>query len=248
MFKKLFLLLWLAAEGDPQDNSDASEDAGNPVEPDTGEVSEPTTPDGIELDGEILTLDQIREYRKGHMRQADYTRKTQELARMRQEHAEAIELYEFLRNNPEIAQRLQEESPVAPAARELTVDPIIRELDMKVRTMEVEKALGLIKQAMPEADEIEILQIATDKRISVEDAFEQWKGKNLDKILEKRIKSQTEKMVDKIKENGQTTRTLMNPSLKPPTENLGLTSAEIAFARKMDMTPEEYKKYKNYKR
>ena len=241
------MLLWLAAEGDDQDTSttDATATEGN-LETAEVEATEPIIPDKYVIDGEELTVEQIREFKKGHMRQSDYTRKTQEIARSRQEHAEALELYEYLRQNPELAQELADRAPEVRATN-LTSDPRLQELDMKVRTMEIEKALGVIRSSMPEVNEIEILQLATDKRLSIEDAFEQWKGKNMDKIVESKVKAKTEQLADRIKTNGQTTRTLMNPTLKPP-DNLGLSANEVEFARKIDMPLEEYKKYKTYKR
>ena len=67
------------------------------------------TPQYIELDGEQLTLEQIREFKQGYLRQSDYTKKTQILAQERERLKEAVELYDYLQSNPEIAQRLVEE-------------------------------------------------------------------------------------------------------------------------------------------
>ena len=66
-------------------------------EPTTEPVATPTTfnIDGI---GEV-TADQIKEWKNGNMRQSDYTRKTQDLAKERAEHKDALELYSYLRSN-----------------------------------------------------------------------------------------------------------------------------------------------------
>ncbi len=239
MFKKLLWLFWLAADEDSQDNLE-TENLGEESEITSEETAEESTePEKFVVDGEELTIEQLREYRQGFMRQSDYTRKTQEIARARQEHKEALELYEYLRANPEIAQRLQDEGDDVPQ-NTLKDDPRVAELDMKLRRMEVESALSLIKKETPEADDVAILNIATQKRISVEDAYEIWKGKNLDTL----IKNRTSKTVEQIKQNGKMTKTLMTPASKPVTSALGLSDLELSWAKKLDMTPEDYKRYK----
>lgn len=238
------MFLYLAAESDSEDNSDGGDPAVDT--PDVGvDTEQPSaTPSTYDIDGEQYTLDQIKEWRQGNMRQSDYTRKSQEVARARQENKDAIELYEFMRNNPEIVQKLNEEVPDNEVAKNLTVDPRVIELDTKIRTMEIEKALDKVKSEMKDANEIDILQIATDRRITIEDAFQIWKGQNMDKI----VKSKASEIVSKTQENAQKTKTLINPNLKPPNGDLGLSKEEIAFAKRVDMPLEEYKKYKNYKR
>ena len=49
----------------------------NPTETETTPVEASTTEDLIEVDGQMFTIEELK---AGHMRQADYTRKTQELA------------------------------------------------------------------------------------------------------------------------------------------------------------------------
>lgn len=258
MIKFLLMLLELAFSDDSQDTSEGSNDTDtgdldDVILDDSDESTDDSTsddsdvPEFFEIDGEKLTIDDIREYKKGFLRQSDYTRKTQEIAKLRREYQEAIELYDYLRGNPELVQKLLEEEPHAPA-QNLTIDPRLHELDLKVRTLEIEKALGQIKREFPEANEVEILQIATEKMIPVEDAFEMWKGKNLDKIVDKKVKAQSNELIDNIKTKGERTKTLMKPTGKAPDVTLGLSDAEISFARKVGMTPEEYKKYKTYRR
>lgn len=236
------MFLYLAAESDAENTSDNGDSTAE--SPDIATEQPDPTPSAYDIDGEQYTIDQIKEWRQGNMRQSDYTRKSQEVARMRQENQEAIELYEFMRNNPEIVQRLNEEVPDNEVAKSLAVDPRVIELDTKIRTMEIEKALDKVKSEMKDANEIDILQIATDRRITIEDAFQIWKGQNMDKI----VKSKASEIVSKTQENAQKTKTLINPNLKPPNGDLGLSAEEIAFAKRIDMPLEEYKKYKNYKR
>lgn len=69
------------AEGQ-DDGADISDD----TEADEGD--EPTVPETVEIDGEEVPFEEVRD---GYMRQQDYTRKTQELAREREEVQQTIE-------------------------------------------------------------------------------------------------------------------------------------------------------------
>jgi len=71
-----------------------------PVEP---TQEEPT----VELDGEQVLLSQVKEWKQGHMRQEDYTKKTQELANLKRETSapkqdlsdEDKQIQDFIRKN-----------------------------------------------------------------------------------------------------------------------------------------------------
>jgi hypothetical protein len=64
-----------------QDDEAESEDSAEAEQPE-GEAEESVT-QAIEVDGETFTAQQIREMKLGQLRQADYTRKSQELAEQR---------------------------------------------------------------------------------------------------------------------------------------------------------------------
>jgi hypothetical protein len=82
--------------GNVQTNAPASE----PVTPPT-----PITEFDIDGIGKVK-VDDIKEWKLGYMRQSDYTRKTQEIARQRNETKDALDVYNFLKSNPTIAQAL----------------------------------------------------------------------------------------------------------------------------------------------
>jgi hypothetical protein len=82
--------------------------------PDTGDGTEaapstPATPPGdtFVIDGETLTSDQVREMKKGYLRQADYTKKTQELAAARQALEPLQKFDQFLAANPHVHQAVK---------------------------------------------------------------------------------------------------------------------------------------------
>lgn len=59
-----------------------------------------------DLDGEQITAEQIKEWKAGHMLQADYTRKTQELAAQREQLKPVQETLDYLKANPDKAQQV----------------------------------------------------------------------------------------------------------------------------------------------
>lgn len=66
----------------PQEDS-TSQDQVNEQPGATGEETQENAESVIEIDGEKLTPQQIKEYKEGYMRTQDYTKKTQELAEER---------------------------------------------------------------------------------------------------------------------------------------------------------------------
>jgi hypothetical protein len=85
------------------DSADYSDGENNPISGDSYEssdfVSESDSPEDylFEVEGSQITLDEAR---NGYLRQSDYTKKTQELADMRQRLADAEAITEALRSDP----------------------------------------------------------------------------------------------------------------------------------------------------
>lgn len=212
--------------------------------------AEPTTTSGIEIDGEVYTPEQLKEFRQGYLRQSDYTRKTQEIAQMRKEANDAIELYNYLKDNPHIAQRLAEaeEPAVQQRAQEIVADPMIKELSLKIHTMEIDNQLNAIKTQDPNFDEIRVLEIALENDIGIDKAYNIWRGENFDSILKKELESYGKNVVEKLQSNAASTSTMMSPNDSPANNTHGLSEIELDMCKKLDMTPAEYAKYKTYKR
>lgn len=75
-----------ATSGEAEDNTDAETEGES-----TDEASESQEPEAeylYEIDGEEVNLKDIREWKQGHLRQADYTKKTQALSEDRKQFAE----------------------------------------------------------------------------------------------------------------------------------------------------------------
>jgi hypothetical protein len=215
------------------------EPSGTPVESSEPSGTVPTAPTDIEIDGEKYTPEQIREWKQGHLRQSDYTKKTQELAKQRAEHSQALEVFDFLKQNPELLKQLAEYNP-AVAQKASGESEVILSLQTQLKAMEIDMELNKIKAQDPDVDDVELFNIATERGIPVSEAYEYYKGKNLDKYL----KRESAKLTEQIKKNAQASTTFITPKVQVPVGNYNLSQAEMSMADKLGMTYEEYSKWK----
>lgn len=219
----------------------------------TEETTSNDTPEVINkynIDGEEFDLDTIREWRRGNLRQSDYTKKTQELSRQRKEAEEALEIYNYLMANQELVKILVEHD-TGNNSKEVSskLDPVqkqIQELQSQLRVKDIDAELSAITSKDKDVTDIELLEIANENRCDIRQAYNLWRGANVDKLLAKREKEITEKLKAEIQKNQTETRTLINPSdTKVEVENYGLSDTEIAMCERLNMTPQEYANYKN---
>ena len=216
------------------------------------ETQEETTnqeaPLEFDIDGEKLTLEQIREFKRGYMRQSDYTRKTQELASKRQELNDAVELYEYLKANPEIAAKLAEIAPEDKQELASKVNPLyqkVEELSVQLRLNMLEKELEhVLSTDKYGVTEMELLEIAQQEKCSIDKAYKLWKADNADKILEKQIAESKKKITEEIQKNYGVTKTLIKSNDNPAVKTTNLTEIEKIYAAKLGMSEEEYAKWK----
>lgn len=216
----------------------------------TEAVTEPIAPiNEYEIDGEKYTLEQIKEFRTGSMRQADYTKKTQEIAETRKQNADAIELYQFLKDNPDIASQLSGLSKGSNTQKvtDKLSNPSNERLDsmsIEFETMKINNELNLICAKDKTVTDLDILQVANKNNVNVETAYNIWKGQNSDKILKQKLAEQSLSFTNKIKENNNVTKTLIKPGdITAPSADFGLSADQLSYATKLGMTAEEYKKW-----
>jgi hypothetical protein len=100
-----------------------------------------TTPQKIVIDGQEITIDELK---NGYLRQSDYTRKTQALSKERKQIEEAMTLYQNIQANPQIAEQLKQANLALPKG----VDPATAmtmqlmdeiqdlKLDLEIKTMQ----------------------------------------------------------------------------------------------------------------
>lgn len=216
-----------------------------PVVEETPEVIVPTEYD---IDGEKYSLDDIREWRKGNMRQSDYTKKTTELANQRKEAKDALEIYDYLMKKPELVQKLYEldvDNPTEVKNVQEKLDPVARqvqELNQKLLIKDIETELKEITSKDKMVTDVELLELANEMKCPISTAYDIWKGKNLDKILKNNEIELKRSLAEEIKSNATKTKTLISQTdAHNDNGDLGLSEQQIAFAERLGMTKEEYK-------
>lgn len=109
-------------DAEPEEEAESETKADEAGEPeDKGDEPAETEDQPVfEIDGEKLTLDEIRELQRGALRQADYTRKTQELARQREAAAERDNLVAEIVGDPSMKEFVGAHPEVMP---HLLADP-----------------------------------------------------------------------------------------------------------------------------
>lgn len=235
-------------EGDSTDSTevDGSSSAEQPTEDsDTDDQENDVEPlSEFDIDGEKVTAEQIREWKRGNMRQSDYTRKTQEIAAIRNEAKEALELYNYLKANPEIAKKLAEESPQQQETVKNIMNPDLQQINIELSTMKIENALRQIMSNDKDVTEVELIEIANKEHVTIETAYEMWRGRNLDKIIDKRLKEQSLNITNKIKNNNNKVKSLVTEKKGDDNPNFGLSDREVEMAGKLGMTAQEYAEWK----
>jgi len=214
-------------------------------------VNTPTPITEIELDGlGKVKIDDIKEWKQGYMRQSDYTKKTQTIAQQRKEAEQALELYNFLKANPVIAQQIADGKPVNTANTPLNnLNPALQEVDdvrRELSNMKLDMELERLKSKYKDFDEVEVINKAAE--LGIEDLEFVYKGMkadtedNLKETLKKQIEAE---LLQKIQQNNSATQTIIAPTNVPAVDNnYGLTDAENALCEKAGWDKEAYAKNK----
>ena len=206
----------------------------------------------IEIGGEKYTLDEIKEFRQGYLRQSDYTRKTQELARQRKEMQDAVELYNYLRENPYLLQNLQSEtidSDIRNVAQQLTPEmQKIQELEMRLAQQDLDNEINTLKSKYTDFDEVRVLQEAERRGITdlefVYKALREDDKVDVDKIKEEAVKEAKEQILAELQQNKDTTKTLIdNKDTQSTAHIIQLTPAQKRVAKNMGISEDEYAKW-----
>lgn len=216
-------------------------------------IETPTpTVEELEIEGlGKVKIEDIKEWQRGNLRQSDYTRKTQELAKQREELSEAVEVFNYLRENPQIVQALQtidEQGVVNQSVMGKTTpeNAIIKELFYNQKSMELDMQLTRLKDKYGEFDAVELLNTAT--ALKTDDLEKAYKVANFDKIAsnEKAIlekaKAELKAELEHNKQATQTIVTLPSTPVRPTTSTL--TPEELRVATGMGVSAEEYAKWK----
>lgn len=145
------------AEVEPSAQPDAptTEATAETTETPTETKSVETTPDveaptNITIDGKEYSIDEIKQWQLGNMRQSDYTKKTQELAALREE----------LNKTAATEQTTQDTVKDEPVNSEL------QELKVKVSAMELDKEISNLKTKYSDFNEVDVLNKANELGIT----------------------------------------------------------------------------------
>lgn len=208
---------------------------------------QPNVPLEIEIDGVgKVKADEIKEWKLGYMRQSDYTKKTQEVARQRDENKRALEVYNFLQANPQIVEMISK-GQIDPNAN-LQNTPIntlnpynnqIRDLNMKLATIELDSTITNLKTKYADFNEVEVLAEADKRGITdLEFVYNAMKGqRNNEADIRRRIEAE---LTEKIRKNGLATQTIVSTNDITANANYGLSESELRMAENMGLSPEQY--------
>lgn len=177
-----------------------------------------------------LTLEEIK---AGYMRQADYTRKTQELAKQRKE-------LEVLRNTGTPTPTMMQSNH-----QPTEVEMRIQELEQKLADKELNDEITRLKTAYPDFDEVKVLTEAYERGVTdlefVYRATREEKQVDI-QTLEQQIK---EKVLKELAENKALTSSIVTTGATPVTQRQpNITPDEMAICEEFGLTAEEYYKYK----
>lgn len=193
-----------------------------------------------------FTADEIREFKNGSMRQADYTRKTQELARQRGEMKDALELFNYVRANPELVEAMRE-AEADPAITQ-SVSPeneMLQAVFYKQKELEINMQIEALKQKYGDVDEVALFNKANE--LGVTDLEFVYKALNYDNgvaneqaIVEK-VKKQ---MMEDLQKNQQAVSTNVTTQTPNAVGNVNsLTPEQRRVAVGMGLSEEEYMKW-----
>lgn len=200
----------------------------------------------IEGLGEV-TLEQIKEWKQGYMRQSDYTKKTQELARQRKE----------VTQQPYVPQ-VQHQIPT-PQPYNLPYQPNqqipspmfdprfnpalqrVEELEQSIADRELDRTVSELKQKYPDFDEVKVLNEALARNVT--DLEFVYRALRDDSARDMREQIRQE-VLRELAETRNGTQTIIKPEATQSVQTVQLTPAELRVAEEMGFSPEEYAKWR----
>ena len=224
-------------------------DNGEPEE--GGEIVDEPAEDKVHIEGlGDFTIDELKEFRNGYLRQSDYTRKTQELARQRQEAQDALELYNYLRDNPQMVEALMKMDNGANAQtiqRATPENAMMQQILHTQKAMEIEMRLNELKSKYgDDIDEVSLFQKAN--QMKTDDLEFVYKALQYDNLLaEKQQAQQTaaNTLQSEIAANKKAVSTIVSPrQSNVVTQTPTLSADEKRVAALMGLSESDYLKWK----
>ena len=230
---------------------DTTVDDSGATEVQTEEVEDSNQPDTVHIEGfGDYTVDELKEFKNGYLRQSDYTRKTQELARQREEANDALEVYEYLRNNPHLVNALMQmdNGQVNPVVQKATPEnAMMQQILHTQKAMEIEMKLNDLKSKYGnDIDEVALFQKAN--QLKTEDLEFVYKALQYDNLVAQQanaVQAAATQMQAEIDANKSAVSTIVGTNqgaVARPQKSL--TDAEKAVAAKMGVSEADYLKWK----
>ena len=216
-------------------------DDGTPAE---GAISEPTVntePDKVHIEGfGDFTVEELKEFKNGYLRQSDYTRKTQD----------ALELYEFLQDNPQIVNALMQTNNgnFNPVIQKATPEnAMMQQILHNQKAIEIEMKLNDLKNRYgSDVDEVALFQKATElKTDDLEFVYKALQYDNLVANQAKAAQAAVNNIKAEIDANKAAVSTIISTnqsSVAQPTSTL--SEAEKKVAAQMGISEADYLKWK----
>jgi len=226
------------------------EETHEETKPEQKEEVQKFTIDGI---GEV-TFDEMK---NGYLRQQDYTKKTQDLSRKSKEAEEAMHYYNFIQQNPKIAEQLKQ-SVGLPQRLDPSQKKVI-ELEDKLYDMMLDREIDKLQNKYDDFEAHEVLQVAYDKKITnLEDAYQLVKSQKQQNNptpqpdTEKMKKEMRDEILKELKEEQISTRSSIGTGgadQSPEASKPPISPGERKVIDNMfDGDEEEYRKWKNPKK
>lgn len=239
------------------EEDEAVDDDVDEEEEDTDVDDEEDIVEAIELpDGTTLSIEDIIELQQGNLRQADYTRKTQQLAKDRKELEQLKELRDFLLKNPQLVSQLYDGYAVdSPELSGILSGQKAKEDDLyyRIRAMELDKEVDRLRDKYGEIDEVELYERATDLgtqdlesvyKLIVYENGEQNQTISADDLeaLKEEIRQET---IAELTNNRDALRTTVkNKGLPQKPRTVSVSRDEMRVADGLGMSVEEYLKWR----
>ena len=209
------------------------------------ENATPSTPQTYNVNGQDLTIEELQ---TGYMRQQDYIAQREELNALREQNKQALELVEYLRKNPNLANKLLEEDSVDNNAVNV-VNPLTERIEKLERERYVERMnnqIEMLKMKYKDFNEVDVLNKAVQMNTpDLEFVYHGMRGAKIDDIIAQQVKEQLAKAQEDMVKNTQATRTVVGKASDvEPTTTHNLTQQEMRVADLMGISYEEYAKYK----
>lgn len=220
-----------------------------PVEESKTETQDDAEELVFEVNGQHVTADELI---RGYMRNADYTQKTQSIAQQRREAETALQLYQQVMENPELAQQLKidprevEYKRMQENYNDILLQQEINELSTKYADFDTQQILNFaVERQMTNLEDAYLLHKATGVQPSFTQNTEQVKPDSPINVEELKAQLRQELLAELETERNTNTLISTNGGTPPTTPTAPeLSDEELRIARNMKMSPEEYAKWR----